>query len=147
LVYSRYDLEKRNWDSEPSELDLPDDAVDYSVIVRQSIDETVQPALAIKLMGSSKADNFHLCGIVYSRSLSAAGSDWAGDDWVPVTTPPQGINYGDPCAWVETPNGDCFVMRNWDGIRYRILGTKDDGSWVYAIAGGTPPMPTPSYLG
>src|SRR5260370_8938155 len=121
LVYSRYDLEKRNWDTEPSELDLPDNAAEFSAILRQQTAETSTPGLALKLHASSKPDSQHLYGIIYLRYLNTAGADWSGGDWIPLVTPELGWRLGEPRAWIETAttvaSGSCFITETAKGGR------------------------------
>jgi hypothetical protein len=137
LVYSRYDLEKRNWDTEPSELDLPDDASEFSAVLLQAIDETTAPQLLLKLRKSSKAGSEHLYGILYHRKLNEAASDWADEDWRPLTTPALGNALGEPVAWVQTASdaGCVLVQDAANGISYRLFAPNDDGHWQRSNGG------------
>lgn len=65
LFFTRYDLERRVWDAEPVELELPAESGIDTIIVVQTQSETKPPELFLR---SSRAR--------YFRSLNVEGTEW-----------------------------------------------------------------------
>ncbi len=132
LIFTKYDLEQRNWDEEPSgPLELPDETLSFTAVVKQSSIESQPPHLAIRTPN----------GAVYMRKLNREGSDWADtdneddetSDWLPNISRMLGRRYNQLCAMVEVSSGTFnLVMRRSSGsLHYRQFGSMDDGTWRY----------------
>lgn len=121
LVFTRYDLEKRSWDDEPTELGLPEDAVEFTAVLKQSYREDKPPHLAIRLSH----------GAIYHRHLNRDGSDWEDKDWELLMGRAGGKRFQELCAMVEYTGEDpCLIVRTNGGeLKYRLYGSLDDGWW------------------
>ena len=72
LGFNRYDLLTRTWEQTLSNLKPPEDAGEFSSVLRQRGDDEGTPGVLLLQAGS----------IFYERALDEAGRDWAGGDWV-----------------------------------------------------------------
>lgn len=72
IVFIKYDLENRYWDTEYTELTMPDDVDFTSIRVLQSQAEKVRPELIYKGL------NYQALFVNY---LNRKGKDWENDDW------------------------------------------------------------------
>ena len=75
VAFNRYDLLNPTWEQSLSSLKPPEDAGQFSAVLRQrGADERESPLILLKAPGQ----------IFYERALDAAGRDWAEGDWVPM---------------------------------------------------------------
>lgn len=72
LVFTRYDLEKGLWAPEPTELELPEKATQFSAQLRKLDNSTNPPQLALWVSPS---------GALYSRGLAPNGTEWEERDF------------------------------------------------------------------
>jgi hypothetical protein len=121
LVFIRYDLAKRIWNEEPTELELPEKATTFTAVLKQSVREDSPPHLVIRL----------LHGALYHRRLNRDGSDWDDQEWGLLMGRAGGKRFRQLCAMVEFGVGDiCLIVRTTGGaLKYRLYGDHDDGSW------------------
>ena len=95
LVFIKYDLEQRTWDSEQSELELPEEATSFSAVVMQSYQEKNSPRLALRMPQ----------GAIYIRSLNVDGTDWAEGEWIPWWGRARGASFDKLSGMVEFAEG------------------------------------------
>lgn len=128
LVFTKYDLEKQSWDDEPTELELPEEATDFTAVVKQTYEEKNPPHLGIRVSQN---------GRIYLRELGPDGAAWADGEWKPLFGPLKCAIYKDLLAMVEIAPGEFYVLvaRYNNLIEYRLLGDRDDGGWNTAFAG------------
>ncbi len=77
LIFIRYDLKTQSWEKETVELELPEDTVRFDAVLVQRLDNWI-PRLVIRDRDS---------GTVYTRRLSADGSDWEDDGFLELIVP------------------------------------------------------------
>jgi hypothetical protein len=126
VIFTKYDLEKQAWDSEPSDLETPKDGKEavtsFTAVLKQRNREDNPPHLAIRVPS----------GAIYERRLNHDGSDWADDDWKPIIGSARGSEFSEISAMVEiAPDEYYLFVRSYDGsfLGYRALGSRDDGYW------------------
>ena len=126
LVFIKYDLEQRTWDSEPTELELPEEATEFSAVVMQHTREGSSPRLAIRVPK----------GAIYIRQLNADGTDWADGEWVPSFGRGRGAHFTKLSGLVEFAKGGfCLIATSREEttseeeIFYLLSGDWNDGHW------------------
>jgi hypothetical protein len=129
LVFSRYDLEARTWDAEPTELELPEGATSFQAVVRQATGASAPPALVVRAPS----------GRLFRRRLNQDGTDWSGDAWSPfrgrqkptLEDPDRPIRFARLLAQVEVNSAEYYMFAAEDDgeVWYRIFGDSDDGRW------------------
>ncbi|NMF84104.1 neuraminidase-like domain-containing protein [Nodosilinea sp. P-1105] len=77
LVFTKYNLEQQIWDSEPTDLDLPESATAFTAVIEQRDDELVPPYVVVGLQG----------GKVFSRGLTRDGNGWESSDFELIVDP------------------------------------------------------------
>jgi peptidoglycan hydrolase-like protein with peptidoglycan-binding domain len=134
LVFIKYDLEQRIWDSEQSELELPAEATDFSAVVKQHAQEGNPPVLTIRVTASSIREAI---SAIYIRSLNADGADWEDGEWIPAFGRGRGAEFTKLCGMVEFANGGyCLIVSSSsDQISYLLSGDWNDGHW-HSLATG-----------
>ena len=123
LVFLRYDLETGVWESEATELELPEEASAFQAVLNHAYKETAPPMLAIRMPR----------GVIYQRWLSLDGSDWHDRvDWMLWAGPARKDAISELCALIEfQENQFCLLVRGSHGVlHYRLFGDQfDDGEW------------------
>ncbi|MEM7584429.1 MAG: neuraminidase-like domain-containing protein [Acidobacteriota bacterium] len=124
LVFVRYDLERRSWDGDPTELDLPVDTASFTAVVKQTTNERQRPQLAVRLA----------YGAVFHRRLNRDGNDWEDREWRLLIGQGYGLQSLD--AMIETEDGSiCLVATIRGRVQYRLYGTFNDGRWRQVAPG------------
>lgn len=118
LVFVRYDLERRAWDPDATELDLPAEATSFTARVMQAASERRPPQVAVRLPH----------GAVFHRLLNGDGTDWEESDWRLLIGQGYGVDTLD--AMIQTEDGGACLVATVNGeVTYRLYGAANDGRW------------------
>src|SRR6185312_13343624 len=125
LVFTKYDLIQLVWDTEQTELELPEEATQFTAVTLQRTRD-VAPRLAIRVES----------GAIYSRLLNIDGTDWADGEWIPVIGSWRGDSFEKLCGMVEFSTGAfCTIVSGAGGLYYLLSGDWNDGYWRFLATG------------
>jgi len=128
LLFNKYDLDRAQWDSQPTELEVKINnlvRIDFTVVVRQVAQESAQPILHINTFDG-----------IYFRALNPQGSGWDSGEWHSTRLP------SDPsfprsreilAACVSVGNEEYYLVRSDAG---QILAIRVVGSGYSAVGTG-----------
>jgi hypothetical protein len=123
LVYTTFDLQGKGWSGKTNELsELPEEATDFTAVVKQRHREDDPPHLAVRLTKN---------GAIYDRFLNREGTGWAKESWRLLVGPAKGQEFDILCALIEPVPGEfyLFFQIRSENIQYRLFGKRDDGRW------------------
>ena len=116
LAYCRYDLEAGRWLQEEGELDLPDNAPDFTATLLQKEKPSDPPRLLIEIPGGKR----------YTRDLGQKGKDWSGSDF-------QAIQYTVTyAAWQDASRQNDLKVKDRDGSSF---DGREAMHWIKAAHG------------
>jgi hypothetical protein len=131
LIFVRFDLldagnglgSESRW-GDPTPLALPDDAGQFTAVVKQRRLEHDPPHLAIRLPD----------GRIYAGQLNPDGLAWSDAGWELLVALPKGAQLTRLCAMIEPAPREFFLFAaqqigDGETIAYRLFGHEDDGHW------------------
>jgi hypothetical protein len=125
LLYTRFDPQQGIGSGQQAQgLALPEEATEFTAVVKQRNREDEPPHLAIRVPG----------GAIYGRQMNGEGNGWEDKDFEPLVEGAIARSLHDLHAMIEVSPGQfyLFVAASVSDARvtkYRLFGERDDGSW------------------
>jgi hypothetical protein len=112
INYIKYNLETENWDPEPTDLDGPDNEINWTAVVKQSASGAQPPHLAFQLQNKAILD----------RRLNRQGNNWEAQDFRTLIDDDIGKTHGELQAMVEYEATSFYLfLANSGNIHYKLF--------------------------
>ena len=154
LVFIRFNLESLEWDNEWNTLELPPGANDFTAVVSQNrygtggTTVTGSPEFAAPGRPTIPDPDHNPInivirtpeGMIYVRHLNRNGTNWAGNQWIPLFGKILAEKYVEVCAIIQRSVFEyVLILRNKNGyLEYRVFfigAGRDDGYWRQIVKG------------